>query len=44
MTNFVVNLAEPYLKNLHKSLIVHGRPCGLVALILVAVCDRVVSE
>ena len=37
MTNFVINLAETHLKNLSKSLIDHGRPLGLMALILVAV-------
>lgn len=37
MTDFVVNLADTHLKNLPKSLIEHGRPRGLMALILVAV-------
>jgi hypothetical protein len=37
MTDFVTNLAETHLKNLSKSLIDHGHPCGLTDLILVAV-------
>jgi hypothetical protein len=39
MTDFVINLAEPHLKNIRASLIDHGHPRGLMALILVAVSD-----
>jgi hypothetical protein len=37
MTDFVINLAEQYLLKSRKSLIEYGQPCGLMALILVAV-------
>lgn len=37
MTPFVTNLAGPYLKYMNNSVVEHGHPCGLVALILVSV-------
>jgi hypothetical protein len=37
MTNFVVNLATKYLKDHHESLVDHGCPQGLMAVILVVV-------
>jgi hypothetical protein len=37
MTPFVINLAKPFLKYMEQSLIDYGHPCGLTALILVAV-------
>lgn len=42
MTPFVINLAKPFLKYMETSLIEYGHPCGLIALILVAV-SRVCS-
>ncbi|KAI9452026.1 hypothetical protein F5148DRAFT_1289806 [Russula earlei] len=36
MTPFVANLAKPFLKYLEESLVEYGRPCGLIAIILVA--------
>ena len=37
MTPFVIKLAKPYLQYMSPSLINYGHPCGLIALILVAV-------
>jgi hypothetical protein len=39
MTDLIINLAKPHLKNIHTSLIDHGHPCRFDALILVAVSD-----
>ncbi|KAI9442802.1 hypothetical protein F5148DRAFT_1293155 [Russula earlei] len=36
MTPFLANLAKPFLKYLEESLVEYGHPCGLIAIILVA--------
>ncbi|KAF8805246.1 hypothetical protein BYT27DRAFT_7258348 [Phlegmacium glaucopus] len=36
MTPFVINLAKPFLKYMEQSLLDYGHPCGLIAIILVA--------